>query len=87
MKHKSRKKIQGWIVFWPALTELVRLEYIFDALLAFTYSIILLLLMNRDFKYQKDSTHKSTMNLHHVLQDYRQTEQHKSTLSNKINII
>jgi hypothetical protein len=43
--------------------------------------------MNRDFNYQKDSTHKSTMNLHHVLQDYRQTEQHKSTLSNKINIM
>jgi hypothetical protein len=43
--------------------------------------------MYRESSSQKNISNKSTMKLHHVLQYFKMTENHKSTLSNKISIL
>lgn len=43
--------------------------------------------MHRETSTHREEFKKSTMKLHHVLQDFKHTEHHKSALSNKINIL
>ena len=43
--------------------------------------------MKKETITTKNDFQKSTMKLHHVLQDFKHTEHHKSALSHKINIL